>query len=186
MKNWRTSGNAWRLNWKYAYWTIDGTQTDCTVCSNACFSNLLQAPFICFLSFLPGILLSFPAMIRPGWTMLSRYNARSMGVESKQYWYASWLGMLLVKPCEYSHSRNMILAWRETLVMSAVVRVEKAYRNQSQSRIQSVQQNPCLLINSSALSRLGKECPVESDSKKPEKQDETLLNTNSHHVDMKT
>jgi hypothetical protein len=80
----------------------------------------------------------------------------------------------------------MILAWRETLVMSAVVQVKQAYRNQSQSRIQGVQQNPCLSINSFALSRLGKECLVESDSKKTEKQDETLLNTNSHHVDMKT
>jgi len=70
--------------------------------------------------------------------------------------------------------------------MKAVTSVEKAYRNQGQSRIQGVQQNPCLSINSSALSGLGKECPMESDSKKTEKQDEALLNTNSHHVDMKT
>jgi hypothetical protein len=80
----------------------------------------------------------------------------------------------------------MILAWRETLVMKLLSGFEKAYRNQCQSRIQGVQQNPCLSIDSSALSRLGKECPVEFDSKKAKKQDKPLLNTNPNHVDMET
>ena len=61
-----------------------------------------------FLSFLEGKSLSLPAMTFPGWIMLSRTKAMNIGSESRQYWYASWFGIELVRPLEYSAMRNKI------------------------------------------------------------------------------
>ena len=63
---------------------------------------------IFFLSFLAGKSLSLPAMTLPGWTRLKSTKAMNMGSESRQYWYASWFGIELVRPLEYSAMRNRI------------------------------------------------------------------------------
>lgn len=73
------------------------------------------APFLPmrFLSFRLGKSPSFPGMTRPGWMTLKRVSAVSMGRESRQYWYASWLGMVESNPFEYSTSRKIIRTYNE-------------------------------------------------------------------------
>ena len=80
------------------------------------WSDGLRLCLCCFLCFRDGILPSLPGMILPGWTILSKTSASSIGSESRQYWYASWLGIVLVRPLEYSQMRKMM----RTCVIRAV------------------------------------------------------------------
>lgn len=74
-----------------------------------------------FLSFLLGTSLSLPGMIFPGCIMLNITSATNIGKESRQYWYASWFGMVLVRTFEYSAMRNKIRSQKCCQLHSVVV-----------------------------------------------------------------
>lgn len=88
-------------------------------------SVITYGPPLALLSFLEGKSHSFPGIITPGWTTFNITRQVNIGRESRQYMYASCLGIGALNPDAYSIRRKIMrICEGDGLVSSEIVWVD--------------------------------------------------------------